>query len=55
MLEQLLADLSGEYPAFREVFLDERDIFLTSSLQSAAEAKSKQALEGKFQFMDIDT
>lgn len=37
MLEQLLADLAGEYPAFREVFLDERDIYLTNSLQSAAQ------------------
>ncbi|KAJ8956879.1 hypothetical protein NQ318_014296 [Aromia moschata] len=39
MLEQLLADLAGEYPAFREVFLDERDIYLTYSLQDAAQAK----------------
>lgn len=36
MLEQLLAELTGEYPAFGEVFLDERDIFLTHSLQAAA-------------------
>ncbi|XP_023015353.1 traB domain-containing protein [Leptinotarsa decemlineata] len=41
MLEQLLADLAGEYPAFREVFLDERDIFLTNSLQAAALSKLK--------------
>ncbi|KAJ8930704.1 hypothetical protein NQ314_016469 [Rhamnusium bicolor] len=39
MLEQLLADLAGEYPAFREVFLDERDIYLTNSLQAAALSK----------------
>ncbi|XP_030752354.1 traB domain-containing protein [Sitophilus oryzae] len=39
MLEQLLADLAGEYPAFREVFLDERDIYLTNSLQAAARIK----------------
>lgn len=38
MLEQLLADLAGEYPAFGEVFLDERDIFLTHSLQAAAQS-----------------
>lgn len=37
MLEQLLADLAGEYPAFGEVFLDERDVFLTYSLQAAAQ------------------
>ncbi|CAH1117931.1 unnamed protein product, partial [Phaedon cochleariae] len=41
MLEQLLADLAGEYPAFREVFLDERDIYLTNSLQAAALSKLK--------------
>lgn len=39
MLEQLLADLAGEYPAFGEVFLDERDIFLTHSLQAAAQSQ----------------
>lgn len=36
MLEQLLAELAGEYPAFGEVLLNERDIFLTHSLQAAA-------------------
>lgn len=39
MLEQLLAELAGDYPAFREVFLDERDIYLTNTLQVAATAK----------------
>lgn len=41
MLEQLLADMAGEYPAFGEVFLDERDIYLTNSLQAAALSKLK--------------
>lgn len=41
MLEQLLADMAGEYPAFGEVFLDERDIYLTNSLQAAAMMKLK--------------
>ncbi|XP_019879854.1 traB domain-containing protein [Aethina tumida] len=36
MLEQLLADLAGEYPTFGEVFLEERDVYLTHSLQMAA-------------------
>ncbi|XP_050315071.1 traB domain-containing protein-like [Anthonomus grandis grandis] len=36
MLEQLLAELAGEFPGFKEVFLVERDIYLTSSLQAAA-------------------
>lgn len=38
ILEQLLADFGGEYPEFKNVFLEERDIFLTNSLQSAAAA-----------------
>ncbi|XP_022914103.2 traB domain-containing protein [Onthophagus taurus] len=36
MLEQLLADMSGEYPVLGEVFVDERDAFLTYTLQTAA-------------------
>lgn len=49
MLEQLLAELAGEYPAFREVFLDERDIYLTHSLQAAATLKLKTRLrEGNY-------
>lgn len=39
MLEQLLAEMAGEYPALGEVFVDERDIFLTHSLQAAANGK----------------
>lgn len=46
MLEQLLAELAGEYPAFREVFLNERDIFLTNSLQCAATSKYKKLKNG---------
>ncbi|KAF5273652.1 hypothetical protein FQR65_LT04652 [Abscondita terminalis] len=34
MLEQLLADMAGEYPALGEVFVDERDIYLTHKLQA---------------------
>ncbi|XP_072394270.1 traB domain-containing protein-like [Diabrotica undecimpunctata] len=49
MLEQLLTDLSGEYPAFREVFLDERDIFLTNSLQQAAESRMKSPADSYFE------
>nr|CAH7712726.1 unnamed protein product [Callosobruchus chinensis] len=37
MLEQLMAELSGDFPGFREVFLDERDVILTNSLQVAAQ------------------
>ncbi|KAL3283528.1 hypothetical protein HHI36_006667 [Cryptolaemus montrouzieri] len=35
MLEQLLAEFADKYPEFKEVFVAERDIFLTYSLQSA--------------------
>lgn len=36
MLEELLAELVGEFPTLGEVFVHERDIFLTHSLQVAA-------------------
>lgn len=36
MLEELLAEMTGEFPALGEVFVHERDIFLTHSLQIAA-------------------
>ena len=36
MLEQLLADMAGEYPALGKVVVDERDIYLTHSLQMAS-------------------
>lgn len=39
MLEQLLAEMAGEYPALGEVFVDERDIYLTHSLQMAASSR----------------
>ncbi|CAH1980108.1 unnamed protein product [Acanthoscelides obtectus] len=39
MIEQLMAELSGDFPGFREVFLDERDIILTNSLQAAAQSQ----------------
>ncbi|KAF2905919.1 hypothetical protein ILUMI_00248 [Ignelater luminosus] len=39
MLEQLLAEMAGEYPALGEVFVDERDIYLTHSLQMAATSR----------------
>ncbi|GJQ70444.1 hypothetical protein Trydic_g22863 [Trypoxylus dichotomus] len=42
MLEQLLADMSDEYPVLGKVFVDERDIFLTYSLQQAACANLQQ-------------
>lgn len=41
MVEQLLAEMANDHPVIQQVFLDERDIFLTNSLQSAALAKLK--------------
>ncbi|XP_012288537.1 traB domain-containing protein isoform X2 [Orussus abietinus] len=35
-LEEVLAEMAGEFPALRDVFINERDIFLTYSLQLAA-------------------
>ncbi|KAG5889598.1 hypothetical protein JTB14_024019 [Gonioctena quinquepunctata] len=54
MLEQLLAELAGEYPAIREVFLDERDIYLTNSLQAAALSKLKlKGHKGQLEIPDV--
>ncbi|XP_043266705.1 traB domain-containing protein isoform X2 [Venturia canescens] len=35
MLEEMLAEMAGEFPAFGEVFVKERDLYLTHSLQLA--------------------
>lgn len=45
MLEQLLAEMAGEYPALGEVFVAERDIYLTHSLQAAASSKPVSAVD----------
>lgn len=36
LLHQMLADITGEYPALSRVLVDERDTFLTYSLQTAS-------------------
>lgn len=36
-LEEMLAEMTGEFPAISEVFVKERDIYLTRSLQAAAQ------------------
>lgn len=36
MLEEVMQELAGEYPQFREVFVTERDLYLCHSLQVAA-------------------
>lgn len=53
MLEQVLSDFSEQYPAFKEVFLDERDIYLTNSLQQAVQSRVKSSQEGDFEHEPI--
>ncbi|KAL8559166.1 hypothetical protein ACOMHN_048413 [Nucella lapillus] len=36
LLEQLLKEMTGEFPALSQVFVEERDVFLTHSLKMAA-------------------
>lgn len=36
LLEKLMADMAGEFPAFSDVFVKERDLYLCHSLQVAA-------------------
>jgi len=38
LLENMLAEMAGEFPALSRVFVSERDIFLSHSLQMAADA-----------------
>lgn len=45
MLEELLAEMAGEFPALGEVFVHERDVFLTHSLQNAS---LPQIVNGKY-------
>lgn len=36
LLEELMQEMAGEYPAFRDVFVSERDLYLCHSLEVAA-------------------
>lgn len=36
LLEEMLAEMAGEFPALGTVFVHERDVYLTYSLQLAA-------------------
>jgi pheromone shutdown protein TraB len=38
LLENMLAEMAGEFPALSRVFVQERDLFLAHSLQMAAES-----------------
>lgn len=53
MLEQLLAEMATDYPALGEVFVNERDIYLTYSLQEAA--SNNRLLLRKSLFMKLNT
>jgi len=44
LLENMLAEMAGEFPALSHVFVAERDIFLAHSLQMAADAIPVNAL-----------
>ena len=44
LLQNMLAEMAGEFPALSSVFVDERDIFLCHSLQMASEAVPAHAL-----------
>lgn len=46
LLEELIGQLAQEYPAIGEVFITERDIFLTHSLQFYSEPQRQT--DGKF-------
>lgn len=39
VLEEMMQELAGKYPAVEEVFVKERDIYLTHSLQMACQPK----------------
>ena len=41
MIEELLAELTGEFPAIGEVFIKERDMFLSNSLYVACTHQKK--------------
>lgn len=36
-IEEMLAEMTGQFPAISEVFVKERDIYLCRSLQAAAQ------------------
>ena len=43
LLENMLAEMAGEFPGLANVFVDERDIFLAHSLQMATDTKPTHA------------
>lgn len=47
LLEELMQQMAGEYPVFRDVFVTERDLYLCHSLTMAALPQSIDDLTGK--------
>ena len=51
LLEQLLKEMTGEFPALSQVFVEERDIYLTHSLKMASRPREyPDRPEGKIFF-----
>jgi len=46
LLENMLLEMAGEFPALSRVFVEERDLFLTHSLQTAAQIETSQTVVG---------
>merc|ERR1712156_73676 len=46
LLESMLEEMAGEYPAMSRVFVDERDTFLAYSLRQASEAPVQNGSDG---------
>nr|CAG4638636.1 EOG090X0AQH [Cyclestheria hislopi] len=48
LLEEMLEEMTGEFPALSQVFVQERDLCLAHSLQLAAADAAKEAQDNKF-------
>lgn len=46
LLENMLLEMAGEFPALSRVFVEERDLFLAHSLQTAAQIENTQTVVG---------
>jgi pheromone shutdown protein TraB len=49
MLESLVKEFSESFPEFKRVLIDERDMYLTSSLKNAAQPMPNEFVHGGFQ------
>lgn len=54
LLEELMKEMAGEFPAFGEVFVNERDLYLCYSLQMASmHTKALQPIAQKSEPINI--